>query len=47
MDSTKYERIFNYLYDKYNFNPQIIYSNFENPISVAIRKCIFFTRYDK
>ena len=41
LDSIAYERIFNYLNNNFEFNPDIIHTYFEKEMQVAIKKILF------
>ena len=40
MDECSYSKIFNYLYENFNFNPLIIHTDFEKSLITAIIKII-------
>lgn len=42
MDEISYEKIFNYLYENFKFNPSIIHTDFEKSLLLAIKNNKFF-----
>ena len=44
LDNIAYERIFDYLYINFNFNPTIIHTDFEKSIALAIKNNKYFKK---
>ena len=44
LDNIAYERIFDYLYINFNFNPTIIHTDFDKAIALAIKNNKYFNK---
>ena len=44
MDESSYTKIFNYLYENFNFNPMIIHTDFEKSLIESIKNNNYFLK---